>query len=135
MTDPYRDKAERPIDTDVVLREYMTTTPREAAALTWRASRAPLTRILWLCAIVSIIPAYALLFKLVSQPAQVLTCVGIGTHLVIGIFVGMQVSVASSGSWWENRSRAEAFLIAAWAPIALPALAIWRVGRWIRTGE
>ena len=38
-------------------------------------------------------------------------------------------------NWFERRSWSEIALLASWAPFAFPLLGLWRVGRWVWTGE
>lgn len=57
-------------------------------------------------------------------------------HVLGALFVIMNKGAPlSQTGWLATRSWAQTLLIAAWAPIAIPLLVVYRLAKWIGTGE
>jgi hypothetical protein len=66
------------------------------------------------------------------------SAVGVWTFhllLIIGLVIGKGVGGAGQPDWFQSRSWAEIMLLAAWAPIVFPVLALKRAGQWVWTGK
>jgi hypothetical protein len=117
---PYREPAEMPVE------------PSEPV---WPRIRAALGR-LGILVLAATGPTASFGLCLLGPGAAVIvTAVHIVGSLVSIIAKSAQPRHRDPDNWFERRSWSEIALLASWAPFAFPLLGLWRVGRWVWTGE
>lgn len=85
---------------------------------------APLGRVCMLFGILAGLGASAYLYFIMPLPQ---VCVVWIIHAVLALFYGMDMII--------NDPSARRLLVCAWAPVAMPMMVLWRVGKWIGTGK